>query len=358
MTDLATTLILLGLACVAIGWLLPRDWAMDAIAAFTALALAILAPVSAAWLLGATILTPLILKIAERTGRKNLGAAAPALALMAGFAAAQLETGLVLVGVGFFTLRHLHVIGDWWMGQISPPKLREHLRYQLFLPVLVVGPINRLPRFNREVERRRWDGAEFAIGMERALVGAFMALPIGGWLIPVAQLNFGLSQFEISSFGQAWAASAFEWTSLYFVFAGLTGVALGTSRMLGLTLEENFNQPWRATSLLDFWRRWHMTLSNWVLDYVFRPVAAITRQPFVGLVAAMLAIGLWHEFSSYYVLWSFWQVLGIVLTRLANKLFGGAGPPRWASEFALPLSVLVWLTLSRPVVTLVLEVIQ
>ena len=78
---------------------------------------------------------------------------------------------------------------------------------------------------------------------------------------------------------------------MFFSFAGLTSLALGLSLMMGLKLEENFNRPWAAKNLIDFWSRWHMTLSNWCRDYVFYPVTAITRLPVVGLLLAMLAMG-------------------------------------------------------------------
>ena len=89
-------------------------------------------------------------------------------------------------------------------------------------------------------------------------------------------------------FAADWLASVLDWTSLYFVFAGLTSVALGLSRMAGLTLEENFDHPWRARNLIDFWTRWHMSLTSWCRDYVFTPVTALTRSPVAGLFAGML----------------------------------------------------------------------
>jgi alginate O-acetyltransferase complex protein AlgI len=357
MADLSTLIMLLAFLAVPVGWLLPRAWAMDGIAALTALVLALVAPVSAACLIASAILVPLVLRLSEKTGARNLVAAALAIIFVALFSAAQFVSGILLVGVGFFTLRHLHVVGDWWMGQLPAPSLRRHLRYQLFLPVSVIGPINRIQQFERQVERRRFAWGEIFEGMERALIGAFMAHTLGSWLVPTIAQDFAWRMRMQPQFLVDWVQSALEWVSLYFVFAGMTGIALGTSLMLGLRLEENFNRPWRATSLLDFWRRWHMTLSNWVLDYVFRPVSAITRNAFIGLVAAMLAIGLWHEYSLYYVLWSFWQVLGIVLTRMVNRAYGESGPPRWIVEFAMPVSVLTWLSLSRPVVSRILELL-
>ncbi len=355
MIGVSSLLVLLALLSVPIGWALPRAIAFDGVALWTALVLAWLAPVSAAWLFAAALATPPLLKFGERTGRRNLVAAILAFALVAGFAAARLEPDVILVGVGFCTLRLLHVVGDWWMGKLPAPTLREHLRYQLFLPVIVIGPINRFQNFTRQAERRRWDAADFFTGLERALVGGFVASVAGLWVMPRIQLDVAAAMSGAHPFLRDWAASALDWVALYFVFSGMTSIALGTSLMLGLRLEENFNQPWRATSLLDFWRRWHMSLSSWAQDYAFRPVTALTRNPLMGLIAAMLVIGLWHEFSGYYVLWSFWQVLGIVLTRYAAGYLREAGPHRLIRRFLMPLGALTWLSLSRPVVERVLE---
>jgi alginate O-acetyltransferase complex protein AlgI len=102
--------------------------------------------------------------------------------------------------------------------------------------------------------------------------------------------------------------------------------------------------------------RWHMTLTRWCRDYVFRPVAALTRSAPAGLVLAILAIGLWHEFSVYYVLWSVWQVLGVALTRVALRWLPVARLPDVVGRVLGPVSVLGWLSLARPVINLAMGV--
>ena len=218
---------------------------------------------------------------------------------------------------------------------------------------MVVGPIHRFQNFERQATRRRWDAADFFSGAERLLIGAFMAYVLARLVSGEAR---GLDQLLMpcGSFITSWGGSALSWVVLYFSFAGMTAMALGIALMMGIRLEENFDAPWRAGSLLEFWKRWHMTLSNWVLDYVFRPILAITRSPLAGLVAAMLAIGLWHEFSLYYVLWSGWQVAGVVLTRLAGRYAPGMRLRGMARAIVAPVAILGWLSLARPVIELVI----
>lgn len=352
----ATLLLLLALATVPLAWAVPQRHALDAIAAYTALLLAALAPASALWLLAAAILTPLMLQLGERSRQRDLTAGLAALLLLAAFVAARLTPGILWVGGAFFTLRALHVVGDWWLGHLPAPRLRAHLRYQLFLPVIVAGPIHRLPHFTRQAERRRFESAAFFAGLERALFGAVSAYVIGGYLVSRIAGPLSAATSSWPAFSAEWASSVLEWIGLYFTFAGFTAVALGISLMIGLRLEENFDRPWAARSLTQFWTRWHMTLTGWCRDYVFRPVAAITRSPLAGLVLALLAIGLWHEFSLYYLLWSFWQALGVVLTRLAAARLPLARLPERVRAVLGPLTVLGWLSLARPVIHLAMGV--
>jgi alginate O-acetyltransferase complex protein AlgI len=354
MISLETSAFLGAFIAVAVAWLLPRPIAMDGVAAWTFGVMALLSWETTAWLAAATIATPLVLKLGDRLSRRGGVAMLWAAVLIAAFVYAQLAMTAIFIGSAYFTLRLLHVVAEWWMGRIDPPTVRAHWRYQFFLPVMVVGPIQRLPNFQRQIERRRWDTAEFLTGAERALLGFFLAAVPGEYIMLRAKL-WVLRAFDLSDFMLSWILSALDWIALYFVFAGLSAAALGISLMAGLRLEENFNQPWRASSLIDFWTRWHMTLTSWCRDYVFVPVMALSRSPLFGLVCAMLVIGLWHRLSLYYVLWGFWQSAGVVLNRLASRSKLLEAVPRRPMRLAAPLMILGWLSLARPVLGLVLE---
>ncbi|MCT2541093.1 MBOAT family O-acyltransferase [Sedimentimonas flavescens] len=338
------------LACVPLVWLVPRTYAFDAVAAWTLAALLAYSPATAAWVASIAFGLPMLLTHGAR--RKDTLAAALSLLIAAAFVFSRLTPGWGWIGGAFFTLRALHVVIEWWMGRLRAPGLRESLRYFLFLPVFVAGPINRLPHFQHQLRRWRWDTAAFMTGAERLLLGLVFIYFIAGGL--VAELHRGVVKLSegAPAFWSSWALSAVDWINLYFVFAGATHVALGISLMMGLTLEENFDRPWAARSLISFWQRWHMSLTLWVRDYVFRPLAALTRSPLLGLVVAMLAVGLWHEFSVYYVLWSLWQSLGILAARFVPRWIGidRLGPR--AIAVLGPLSVFAWLSAARPVIGL------
>ncbi len=350
-------LLLASLLAVPICWSIPRDFRDDGVALFTFAVLAWLSLISALWLAVSSCVTVWALAATRRSRNPNvIYGVAIAVILFPWLFAREFEAWQ-MIGAAYFTLRNLHVLLDGWMDRDgSEVSLREMMHYQFYLPVLTAGPIHRLPTFRRSLRLRRFDRSEVAVGAERALLGLAMAAILGTGVMGSVQMR---SMDLISNhhpFLRDWLASVLHWVQLYFVFAGLSGYAVGVSQMMCLNIEENFNRPFLSSSLLDFWSRWHITLSSWCRDYVFQPATAATRRPIVGLTAAMLAIGLWHETSVYYLLWSSWQVLGIVLNRLLMGLSAELGLTLHASasKIATPIAILTWLSLARPVINLVL----
>lgn len=338
----------LALLTVPISWMVPRSFAFDAVALWSAIVVLLLSPPTLIWLGLIAVCVSSLLHDSPDRGRGFMTGLI-CFFLIGGLIAARSLPTFAWLGGAFFTLRALHVTLDWWMGTLPSPTLRESLRYFFFLPVIPAGPINRLPHFSTQLRRRRWDLPTFATGFERFLLGAIFFFVISGYgmdrVISLAGGPLGV----LPPFLEIWALSALSWIDLFFAFAGSTHIALGITLMIGLALEENFNKPWRARNLLDFWTRWHMTLTRWVQDYVYQPIVGLTRKPVIGLLLAMLVIGLWHAFSLYYVLWAFWQSLGIILARLIK----GRGPSGRLAFAIGPLGVLAWLSAARPVLDLI-----
>jgi alginate O-acetyltransferase complex protein AlgI len=358
MTPETLFLVLSALLMVPLSWILPETRVWTAMALWTVLAMASLSPLSALWLVGASVLTSGVMALGDRMGHRNPLTLCWSAVLVAALLLSSTMSGLAWVGASYFTLRNLHVLFDWWMGRLANPGLARHLRYQLFLPVLMAGPVNRIQLFERQCARRRWDPAAFFSGAERSLFGAAQIVVLGGWLIGKVHAKLESSAIEPGTFWQDWLLSAIDWVQLYFTFAGFSSLALGMALMMGIVLEENFNRPWAARNLIEFWSRWHITLSQWCHDYVFQPVTALTRSPVLGLMAAMVAIGLWHQVSAYYLLWALWQVAGIVATRMAQLLT--VRHPRlalWPSAAPVlgPVFVMAWLSLAKPVLSRLLE---
>jgi alginate O-acetyltransferase complex protein AlgI len=353
-TSASIYLMLCSLLAVAAVWTLPRHLGLNALALMTFVSVCILSPASGLWLACTTLATVSIVRHCRVEKYRGAVVSAYALILVSLLFLTREMNAIFWVGGAYFTLRHLHVLIDWWMGRLAIPTTAEFFRYQFFLPVIMAGPIHRLDHFQRQVRRQRISSTNFFNGAERALFGLAQAVVISSWAL--RRLRDMSQQYaeDWPQFFRHWFDGGFDWLQMFFSFAGLTSLALGLSLMMGLRLEENFNRPWAAKNLIDFWSRWHMTLSNWCRDYVFYPVTAVTRLPIIGLLMAMMAMGLWHDNSVYYVFWAVWQSLGIFLTHVALRLRGEWIPVK-VKWMIGSLSVFLWLSLTKPVVLQILE---
>jgi alginate O-acetyltransferase complex protein AlgI len=341
---------LIGVACTVC---INGNRGLDAMAVIALASITLLSPVSAIWLLGSSMTVVIILRAPWAECHRGMTVSMLTGVLIAALLISRELHAVVWVGGAYFTLRHIHVMSEWWQGRLPAPQLRDYLRYQFFLPVIMAGPIHRLPHFERQCRRRRVTASQFFSGAERVLLGFTSTVVLASWAVRRLADSANTRVLHQPEFIRVWVDSVFDWLHIYFSFAGLSGIAIGLALMCGLVLEENFRQPWAARDLIDFWSRWHMTLSNWCRDYVFRPVSAVSRNALVGLIAAMLAMGLWHETTLYYVLWAVWQSLGIALTHLLRR-FPVSLPERTARLLGW-MSVPFWLTLTKPVVLFILE---
>jgi alginate O-acetyltransferase complex protein AlgI len=108
-----------------------------------------------------------------------------------------------------------------------------------------------------------------------------------------------------------WAFLALTLLYVYLDFSAYTDIAIGSSRLFGLRIMENFNLPFLATSLQGFWQRWHMTLANWCRTYIYMPMIGLTRNPYAAVIATFVVMGLWHAASPHWVAWGLWHGLGM-----------------------------------------------
>lgn len=326
---------------------LPREVGPNAVVVLSWLTLAWLSWMSALWLLVGISAALAAMEIGDQTNRRT-AAFIVSIAFHVGLLLVLSDQhALSLIGGAYFTLRHIHVLSDWWIHGRTRPSVVDYLRYQLFLPVLAAGPIHRFEPFLRQLRRRRNDPAELAEGAERTLIGAFQFTVLSSYVL-------ARGSREVEAVLSSWHAlplemllSALDWIALYLAFAGLSSIAIGLSLMMGLRIEENFNRPWLARDLPDFWSRWHMSLTTFSQDYIFRPVSAVAGSAMIGVLAAMLFIGFWHGVSFYWAGWGVWQGTGILLTLFARRLGLFAGWPIWTGRtFAAS-----WLIGTAPVVS-------
>jgi alginate O-acetyltransferase complex protein AlgI len=223
------------------------------------------------------------------------------------------------LGLSFYYFRLLHYVIEVYKGHLKETTLRDFLSFMFYLPVILIGPIIRFADWQKEVKRRRWDPQLFSGGLERILYGLVKSVVLGNYIFS-SRLPYYISKIQID---QPWLANYLDslcYTgNSYMQFAGYSDIAIGISMLLGIRVMENFNYPFLAKNINDFWKRWHISLSQWCRDYIFMPIASYSRLAWLAILSSMLILGLWHEFSSRYILWALFHGLGIVIWHFFDK---------------------------------------
>lgn len=223
--------------------------------------------------------------------------------------------GVVLVGAAFAVPRAIHVIVDVTTGRLARPAPAAVMQYLWFWPTVVIGPIHRFDEHHREQRRARWDPQLAARGVERVLVGLFAVLVVAN--VVVSQwLADAIAALPEQRAGLRAALESVEYgLTLYASFAGWSSVAIGLAALLGHRVVENFHHPFLQPNIAAFWRGWHVSLTRFATEYVYRPVAAHFRSHVVAVFATMLAIAAWHELSGRYVVWAAYHAMGLAVHR-------------------------------------------
>jgi len=228
--------------------------------------------------------------------------------------------GLLLpVGISFFIFKTLSYTIDVYRREI--PACRSLWKYAMFVayfPELVAGPIVRASVFIPQMDRHlRPSMARAAVGMQLILLGLtkklFIADRLATLVNPVFTTPGEYSQFTVIS-----AVIAYS-IQIYCDFSGYSDIAIGVSRIIGFDLPENFNMPYAAKSITEFWRRWHITLSQWLRDYLYIPLGGNRKgrwRTYVNLLVTMLLGGLWHGASWTFVVWGLLHGVGLGVHKL------------------------------------------
>ena len=214
--------------------------------------------------------------------------------------------GFILpVGISFFTFQAMSYTIDYYRGEVERERcLVRFATFVALFPQLVAGPIERarnlLPQLH---DAPPITGRDVADGLSLFLVGLFKKIALADYLSRYVDVVYD--------------TFAFGW-QIYFDFSGYTDMARGMARMMGYHLMLNFNNPYLATSLGDFWRRWHVSLSTWFRDYVYIPLGGSRRgraRTYVNMCLTMLISGLWHGAAWTFIIWGGLHALGRVVTR-------------------------------------------
>ena len=245
----------------------------------------------------------------------------------------QLEAPGVLlpVGISFFTFQSMSYTIDFYRGNIE--RERSFVRFATFVaffPQLVAGPIERarelLPQLHSHPPVTLSD---FSDGLSLFLVGLFKKVALANYLAVYVDEIY-LIPDQHAGPALALATFAFAW-QIYFDFSGYTDMARGVARMMGYRLMLNFNNPYLATGLTDFWSRWHIRLSTWFRDYVYIPLGGNRRGTWImyrNLFLTFVISGVWHGAGWNYVVWGLLHAVGTVLTHAGERTVWYAELPR------------------------------
>ena len=226
-----------------------------------------------------------------------------------GFAPGSFDIVLPLA-ISFFTFQQIAFLVDCHRGIAHEYNLLDYTLFVCFFPQLIAGPIvhhkDVIPQFSA-LRGQAYDTDNLRVGLTVLLIGLFKKVVIADGLAEVATPIFGAADAgQTVTPAAAWIGALCYTFQLYFDFSGYSDMAIGAARMFGIRLPENFNSPYKSRSIIDFWRRWHMTLSRFLQDYLYIPLGGNRKGPtrrLINLMITMLLGGLWHGAGWTFVFW-------------------------------------------------------
>jgi len=237
------------------------------------------------------------------------------------------------IGISFFTFQAISYLIDVRRG--SHPPQRNPVRLALFIalfPQLIAGPIVRYKELADQLVHRVVDIEGFAEGLRRFTIGLAKKVLIANSLAIPADAIFALPANDLSS-SVAWFGMLCYSLQIYFDFSGYSDMAIGMGRFFGFKFPENFNLPYRAASLTEFWRRWHMSLSRWFRDYLYIPLGGNRRgsaRTYANLLLVFVLCGLWHGASWNFLVWGLFHGAFLMAER--------AGGGQWCDRLPRPIA--------------------
>ena len=246
--------------------------------------------------------------------------------LNAMFATSFVVNILLPVGISFYTFTQIAFLVDAYRGKVATYALPHYALFVTYFPHLIAGPIlhhrDMIPQFE-STEAKRINPRLILYGLIIFGIGLFKKTGLADGIQPLVATAFHQAS---PSFDQAWIGALAYTFQLYFDFSGYSDMAIGISLMFGIFLPVNFNSPYKATSIVDFWRRWHMTLSQFLRDYLYIPLGGNRHgrlQRYVNLMITMLLGGLWHGAAWTFVIWGALHGLYLCI----NHVWANYGPP-------------------------------
>ena len=228
------------------------------------------------------------------------------------------------IGISFFTFQALSYIIDVYQNKTTPQKSLTNLAlYIALFPQLIAGPIVRYHDVAKEISNRKITTIGLTSGIQRFIFGLSKKVLLANPLAKIADSVFALPETELTM-PLAWLGALCFALQIYFDFSGYSDMAIGLGRMFGFHFLENFNYPYISKSIREFWRRWHISLSSWLRDYVYIPLGGNRggeTRTHLNLLIVFFLCGLWHGASWTFVVWGLYHGFFLILERSALGKF-------------------------------------
>jgi len=274
-------------------------------------------------------------------------------ALLGVFGRAPVEVYTVALpaGISFYTFKAMSYCLDVYQGASKPARGPvDFACYVALFPQLVAGPIGRFRDLGEQLQRRSQTLERFSQGVFFFALGMLKKVLLADPMGQVADAAFGAASVPWHA---AWAGALAYSFQIYFDFSGYSDMATGLGLMMGFEFRRNFDLPYLAQSITEFWRRWHISLQNWLQDFIFMPLTKRLMRtklrgkghaiPWIGYMVTFLACGLWHGAAWTFVVWGGLHGLLLCLERLAGRKPIYAGLPQWCRTLAtFALVLLTW----------------
>lgn len=269
-------------------------------------------------------------------------------------------------GISFYTFETISYTVDVYRGLIKPEKkLVDYGLFVLYFPKLVAGPIQRASELLVQLKNKPAFKAEFLEeGLKRIMYGLFLKVALADNISPIVDEGFATNP-DILSAIDVWTLAFLFGFQIYFDFSAYSHIAVGASKLMGITIPENFNYPYISSSFKDFWKRWHISLSSWIRDYMYLPLSGIKVRKTTGtggiaeglettakankdraLFLTWAIMGLWHGANWTFVVWGVYHSIVIYAERKLKPVrekipFFNYPLVGWA--ITLPLAMLSWI---------------
>ncbi len=248
------------------------------------------------------------------------------------------------IGISFFTFQILSYIFDVYAGKVKPQKsLYKFALYVSMFPQLVAGPIVRYSQIAAEIDDRKENRTDFNDGFIRFVYGLGKKVILSNYMGILADNAFYLSKEGELFVAMAWLGAIAYTLQIYYDFSGYSDMAIGLGRMFGFHFAENFNYPYIASSITEFWRRWHISLSGWFRDYVYIPLGGNRKglaRTICNTFMVWLLTGIWHGANWTFIVWGMGYFVLILFERAFHKTAYGKMPGHiWTMAWVILLWV-------------------